>query len=235
MSSFRDLLVFAAERAADHHEKVVGGPVFPDRIDLEAVRAALGALGPGPVPAAQVVEQLADAVEPALVGTTGPRYFGFVVGGALDAATAADILTTGWDQPAFNAVTSPAAAVVEEVAGTWLKELLGLPAAASFGFVTGGQAANTVSLAAARHHVLAQAGWDVEQQGLTGRTAGAGGGQRRTARHHRPGPAPAGSGRRRAGAGGHRRPGGHRRRRPRARPGAAGPPVPRSCASRPAT
>src|SRR3712207_8109620 len=63
---------------------------------------------------------------------------------------------------------SPAAAVVEEVTGEWLKELLGLPASASFGFVTGGQAANTVSLAAARHHVLAQAGWDVERDGLVG-------------------------------------------------------------------
>src|SRR5207302_10590106 len=99
--------------------------------------------------------------------TTGPRYFGFVVGGALDAASAADILTTGWDQPAFNAVTSPAAAVVEDVAGTWLKELLGLPAHASFGFVTGGQAANTVWLAAARHPVRPAAGWHVDYRGLS--------------------------------------------------------------------
>ena len=105
---------------------------------------------------------------PAWLPPRGPRYFGFVVGGALDAATAADILTAGWDQPAFNAVTSPAAAVVEDIAGGWLRELLGLPAGASFGFVTGGQGANTVALAAARHHVLAQAGWDVEQRGLPG-------------------------------------------------------------------
>jgi glutamate/tyrosine decarboxylase-like PLP-dependent enzyme len=78
------------------------------------------------------------------------------------------VLTTGWDQNAFNAVTSPAAAVVEEVAGGWLKDLLGLPAGASFGFVTGGQAGNTVCLAAARHRVLAEAGWDVERDGLHG-------------------------------------------------------------------
>jgi glutamate/tyrosine decarboxylase-like PLP-dependent enzyme len=89
----------------------------------------------------------------------------------LDAATAADFLTVGWDQPAFNGVTSPGAAVVEDVAGTWLKELLGLPAGASFGFVTGGQAANTVALAAARHHVLQAAGWDVEQRGRRGTPA----------------------------------------------------------------
>ena len=121
-------------------------------------------------PAAAVAE-LASAVAPGLVATTGPRYFGFVVGGALDAATAADVLAVAWDQPAFNAVTSPAAAVVEDVAGAWLTELLGLPGTASSGFVTGAQGANTVGLAAARHRVLADAGWDVEQDGLVGAPA----------------------------------------------------------------
>ena len=168
MASFRDLLTGAASRAADHREQVDERPVFPSGVDLDAVRANLGSMGDGPTPAAVVIDELANAVEPALVCTTGPRYFGFVVGGALEAATAADVLTSGWDQPAFNAVTSPAAAVVEDVAGGWLKELLGLPAGASFGFVTGGQGANTVALAAARHHVLADAGWDVEQHGLLG-------------------------------------------------------------------
>ena len=168
MASFRDLLTGAASRAADHREQVDERPVFPSGVDLDAVRANLGSMGDGPTPAAVVIDELANAVEPALVCTTGPRYFGFVVGGALEAATAADVLTSGWDQPAFNAVTSPAAAVVEDVAGGWLKELLGLPAGASFGFVTGGQGANTVALAAARHHVLANAGWDVEQHGLLG-------------------------------------------------------------------
>jgi glutamate/tyrosine decarboxylase-like PLP-dependent enzyme len=107
-------------------------------------------------------------VPPGLVASAGPRYFGFVTGGSLPAATAADLLVTGWDQLAFNPVSSPASAVVEEVAGGWLKEVLGLPASASVGFVTGGQGANTVALAAARHHVLAQAGWDVEGNGLIG-------------------------------------------------------------------
>ena len=80
--------------------------------------------------------------------STGPRYFGFVIGGALDAATCADMLTAGWDQNAFNSTSSPAAAIAEEVAGVWLKDLLGLPEPVSFGLVTGGQAANTVGLAA---------------------------------------------------------------------------------------
>jgi glutamate/tyrosine decarboxylase-like PLP-dependent enzyme len=168
MGSLRDLLTDAAGRAADHREKASARPVFPSNADLDAVRKALGSLPGGPTPPSVVIEELVGAVEPALVATTGPRYFGFVVGGALDAATAADILTIGWDQPAFNRFTSPAAAVVEEVAGAWLKELLGLPAGASFGFVTGGQGANTVSLAAARNQVLSEIGWDVEQRGLLG-------------------------------------------------------------------
>jgi glutamate/tyrosine decarboxylase-like PLP-dependent enzyme len=101
------------------------------------MRTALGTLSDGPIPADVVIDELADAVEPALVSSTGPRYFGFVVGGALEAATAADVLTSGWDQLAFNAVSSPAAAVVEDIVGIWLKELLCLPAGESFGFVTG--------------------------------------------------------------------------------------------------
>ncbi len=168
MTELHELLAWAATRAADYRQAVGSRPVFPDLAGLATARHALGELGPAPRPAKQVVEELADAVEPLLVGTTGPRYFGFVVGGSLDAATAADVLTAGWDQLAFNSFTSPGAALVEDITGTWLKELLGLPAQASFGFVTGGQAANTVGLCAARHYVLAQAGWDVEDRGLLG-------------------------------------------------------------------
>ncbi|WP_414939617.1 pyridoxal phosphate-dependent decarboxylase family protein [Amycolatopsis sp. cmx-11-51] len=166
MSELRGLLADVAARVAGYRESVADGPVFPD--DTAGVREKLGELPEKPAPPAEVIRRLADAVEPALVATTGPRYFGFVTGGALDAATAADMLATGWDQPAFNTVTSPAAAIVEEVAGEWLKDVLGLPSTTSFGFVTGGQGANTVCLAAARHHVLAQAGWDVERRGLNG-------------------------------------------------------------------
>ena len=163
-----DVVLQAAARAARYRAEVGAHPVFPLDADLSRMRAALGALPEDPMPPAAVVSELADAVEPGLVATTGPRYFGFVVGGSLDAAAAADVLAVAWDQPAFNALTSPAAAVVEEVAGDWLKDVLGLPAPASVGFVTGGQGANTVCLAAARHHVLAGAGWDVERGGLAG-------------------------------------------------------------------
>jgi glutamate/tyrosine decarboxylase-like PLP-dependent enzyme len=167
MPDLRELFMSTAARAADYRERVGGLPVFPTA-DLEALRAALGSMRDEPTPANIVIEELASIVEPALVASTGPRYFGFVIGGALDAASAADMLTTGWDQNAFNTISSPGAALVEDVAGTWLKELLGLPSAASFGFATGGQGANTISLAAARHHVLAKADWDVEQDGLLG-------------------------------------------------------------------
>ncbi len=158
----------AATQAADHRERAVDRPVFPVDGDLDQARARLGALADEPTPAEAALDQLVAAMEPLIVVSTGPRYFGFVTGGALEAASAADVLTTGWDQLAFNATSSPAAALVEEVAGGWLKELLGLPSAASFGFATGAQGASTVCLAAARHWALAQAGWDVERDGLAG-------------------------------------------------------------------
>lgn len=168
MDSLRDLLVSVAERSAAYRAGVAECRVFPLNADLDALRGSLGELRDEPLDAASVVDLLVDAVEPALVASTGPRYFGFVIGGALDAATAADMLSIGWDQNAFNAFTSPASAIVEEVVGVWLKDLLQLPPGASFGFVPGGQVANTVSLAAARHHVLAEVGYDVEELGLTG-------------------------------------------------------------------
>ena len=168
MADLTDLLVDAARRAAGYRAAAAYGPVVPGADVADAVRAALGPLRQDPADPAAVVEELVAAVEPGLVASTGPRYFGYVIGGAVEAATAADVLAAGWDQCAFNGVSSPAAAVVEEVAADWLKDLLGLPPGASVGFVTGGQGANTVALAAARHRVLADVGWDVEQDGLVG-------------------------------------------------------------------
>jgi glutamate/tyrosine decarboxylase-like PLP-dependent enzyme len=168
MDDLRALLLHAAGVAADHLENRDLLPVFPTDRALADARVALGSLDDRGVDAAVAVDQLAAAVSPALVASTGGRYFGFVIGGALPGALGADVLTAAWDQNAYNRLSSPVAAVVEDVAGEWLKELLGLPTAASFGFVTGAQAANTVAIAAARHHVLAQAGWDVERHGLLG-------------------------------------------------------------------
>ena len=127
-----------------------------------------GPLPDGPADPAEVVAQLAKLADDGLVASAGPRYFGFVVGGSLPAALAADWLAAAWDQNAGLFALGPAAATVEEVAAGWLTDLLGLPATVTTGFVTGGQMANVTGLAAARHHVLAAAGWDVERDGLAG-------------------------------------------------------------------
>ena len=162
------LLTRVCSYVAEYRRTVPLRPVVP-ALDLDAVRAAIGGpLPESPTPAADVIDQLIAGVDPAVVASAGPRYFGFVTGGALDAPTAADVLATGWDQLAYNHLSSPSSAVVEEIAGGWLAELLGLPGAVSVGFVTGAQGANTVCLAAARHRVLARVGWDVEGDGLTG-------------------------------------------------------------------
>jgi len=143
-------------------ERPVGG-----RASLEELRAALG--GPLPeegVDPRRVVEELARGAERGLVASAGPRYFGFVVGGSLPAALGADWLASAWDQNGGLYVLAPAAAVVEDVATTWLLDLLGLPKGCSVGFVTGCQMANYTGLIAARHAVLRREGWDVEEAGL---------------------------------------------------------------------
>ncbi len=143
-------------------------PVWPTTT-LDELRAALGGPLPAdPIDSADVIDALAGAAEPGIVTTTGPRYFGFVTGGALPATVAAEWLTAVWDQPASLYVMSPAAAVVEEVAAGWLIDVLGLPAGASVGFVTGCHMANFTALAAARHELLRRAGWDVEADGFQG-------------------------------------------------------------------
>jgi glutamate/tyrosine decarboxylase-like PLP-dependent enzyme len=139
------------------------------RADAAVVRDALGGALPehGEDPAA-VIEALATGAEPGLVATPGPRHFGFVIGGALPAALAADWLVSAWDQCAAFHSLSPAAAAIEQITSAWVLELLGLPESASVGFVTGGQGANTTCLAAARHAVFERAGWNVERDGLIG-------------------------------------------------------------------
>jgi glutamate/tyrosine decarboxylase-like PLP-dependent enzyme len=168
MSELRALLEQAAALAADFRESLSDRRVTAS-VSADELRAALdGPLPQGPTDPATVIRELATAAEPGLVASAGGRFFGFVIGGTVPASLAADVLTSGWDQNAGLYVAGPAASVVEEVAGRWLIELLGLPRDASFGFVTGGQTANFTALAAARHHVLAEAGWDVGRDGLTG-------------------------------------------------------------------
>jgi len=160
------------ERAAGLGREFLAGlaerPAAPP-VAVETLRRTLG----GPLPDAgedplAVVEALARGADPGIVASAGPRYFGFVTGGALPAAVAADWLTSAWDQNAWTYVASPAAAMVEEIAGSWLIELLGLPPSTSVGFTTGATMANFAALAAARNAVLARCGYDVEEQGLRG-------------------------------------------------------------------
>ena len=152
------------EYLASLDERHVGAVADASAI-AERLRQPLPDVGEDPT---AVVERLASAVDPGLVASAGPRYFGFVIGGALPAAAAADWLTTAWGQNAAVHALSPAAAAAEQVAGEWMLELLGLPAQASFGLPTGAGLGNAVGLAAARHRVLDRVGWDVEARGLYG-------------------------------------------------------------------
>ena len=117
------------------------------------------------MPANDVVRAIAAAAEPGLTANASGRFFAWVKGGALPAALATDIMCSAWDQNAVLASTSPAGAVLEEIAGQYLLEALGLPSDASYAFVTGCQMAHTTALAAARHGVLARQGWDGQQIG----------------------------------------------------------------------
>jgi glutamate/tyrosine decarboxylase-like PLP-dependent enzyme len=163
-----ELLRLTADEVGRFRAGLTDRPVTPVAAVDEVASALGGTLPDGPTAPVEVLRRLRDGADPGLMASAGPRFFGFVTGGALPAATAADMLAVGWDQCAFNPVLSPAAAAAEQVAGGWLKDLLGIPADASVGFVTGGQETNTVGLAAARHHLLQQAGWDVERDGLQG-------------------------------------------------------------------
>jgi len=168
MTDRRPLLHQAADLAADFLDRLPDRPVWPP-VDLDDLRRSLG----GPMPEqgedpGRVLEALATRAEPGLVGSAGPRYFGFVVGGGVPGALVADWLTSAWDQNAGLYALSPAAAVVEEVVAGWLVDLFGLPASSSVGFTTGATMANFTALAAARHRLLEDAGWNVEDDGLIG-------------------------------------------------------------------
>jgi glutamate/tyrosine decarboxylase-like PLP-dependent enzyme len=168
MSNLRSGLSDAVGIIGDYRESLSEAPVTPTASRAD-VRSSLSETIPDEgAPLQTVIDELVRVAAPGLMASAGPRYFGFVVGGSTDASMVADLIATGWDQVAFNEALSPAAMGFEDVAGGWLKDLLGIPKSASVGFVTGGQAANNVGLAAARWHVLRQHGWDVGLDGLNG-------------------------------------------------------------------
>jgi glutamate/tyrosine decarboxylase-like PLP-dependent enzyme len=159
-AAFRESLAFL-----DSQEVAAVGA----RVDAESLRARfLRPLHDEPVEPCQVIEGLARDVEGGILGTAGGRSFAWAIGGTLPAALAADWLTSAWDQNAALYACSPAASIVEEVVGVWLKDLLHIPQSASFALVTGCQMAHVTCLASARHSLLARRGWDVERRGLYG-------------------------------------------------------------------
>jgi xanthine/CO dehydrogenase XdhC/CoxF family maturation factor/glutamate/tyrosine decarboxylase-like PLP-dependent enzyme len=160
----------AADLAIAYREGLAERRVgVPEGVTQATLEAAFG----GPVPDAPtdprtVVADLARAADPGLIASAGPRYFGFVIGGSVPASLAADWLTSAWDQNGGLYASSPAAAVVEDVAGRWTVELLGLPPETSVGYATGATMANFTAVVAARHALLRSAGWNVEEDGLIG-------------------------------------------------------------------
>ena len=163
-----ELLEYTATRSRDYLAQVSHRRVAAEWTS-EELRGLLGRpLSAEGEPDPAIIESLAHAGDHATIASSGPRYFGFVVGGNLPAALAADWLVSTWDQNGAIYAMSPLAAVVEEITAGWLREIAGLAASMSVGFTTGCQMASFTGLAAARHRVLERAGWDVEVEGLCG-------------------------------------------------------------------
>jgi glutamate/tyrosine decarboxylase-like PLP-dependent enzyme len=162
------ILDLAAAHAVKYLEALDSRPIAT-AATVEELRQLLARPFPetGMAPETVVNELVRDA-ERGILGSSNARFFGWVIGGTLPVAIAADWLTSTWDQNGASNLTSPAEAVVEEICGEWAKELLGIPGSASFAFVTGCQMAHTTALAAARHKLFQDRGWDVERLGLAG-------------------------------------------------------------------
>lgn len=160
------------KRALDHADAFLRA--LPDRhvgpraSRQELVDALAGPLSDDGQDPALVLDSLASQGERGAMGSAAPRFFGFVIGGSLPVTVATDWLVTAWDQNAGLYAASPVTSVIEDVARGWLLDLFGLPSTASVGFTTGGQMSNFTCLAAARHAVLRDAGWNVEVEGLHG-------------------------------------------------------------------
>ncbi len=162
------LLEETAERAARYIAVVRERPVAPTAAAIAGLAALGGPLPEHPMDPSAVLALLDDAGSPATVASTGGRYFGFVTGGSLPAALAANWLAGTWDQNAAMQVMSPVAAKLEDIVLEWMIDLLHLPAGSGAGFVTGTTMANFSAIAAARTALLQRAGWNVEEDGLFG-------------------------------------------------------------------
>lgn len=164
----REVLDEAVLRARRYLESLDDRAVAPDAAAVDALKRLDEPLPAGGCAAKEVLALLDDVVSPATMAMAGPRFFGFVIGGALPVTVASNWLATAWDQNAALQPATPGVSAVEQVALRWLLEILDLPRQSAGAFVTGGTVANFTALAAARHRVLANAGWDVEADGLIG-------------------------------------------------------------------
>jgi glutamate/tyrosine decarboxylase-like PLP-dependent enzyme len=167
----RELLHSVARRAARYLEDIQERRVSPSADAVRALAQFHEPLPDGPTAPEDVIRMLDEVGSPATMGIAGPRFFGFVIGGSLPAALAANWLASAWDQNAGLFAATPISATLEEVSLRWLLDALALPATCGGAFVTGATVANFTALAAARHAVLARVGWDVEARGLFGAPA----------------------------------------------------------------
>jgi len=164
----KQLIRDAGNHAANYVAALPEKRVFPSPSALEHLARLSRPLQDQPLDPAEVLDELNAVGSPAAVASAGRRYFGFVVGGSLPAALAANILAAAWDQNAVLEISSPIGAALEKVCRGWLTSLFALPEQTEIGFVTGATMANFTGLAAARHALLRTRGWDVEADGLFG-------------------------------------------------------------------
>jgi glutamate/tyrosine decarboxylase-like PLP-dependent enzyme len=162
----REVLNRAHEIASRYLDDVATRHVGGTATRQQLLEALGGPLPQSPSDPLAVLEELVERADPGIVASTGPRYFGFVTGGAVPVTVAADWLGSAWDQNACLYVLAPAVAVMEDIVAGWILELLDLPRQAGVGFVSGCHLANFTCLAAARHEVLRRVGWNVETHGL---------------------------------------------------------------------
>jgi glutamate/tyrosine decarboxylase-like PLP-dependent enzyme len=164
----RSLLETTARRAIQYLETLGDRSVAPSEEAVNGLARLDERLPAGLSDAGDVVRMLDEIASPATMAMAGPRFFGFVIGGALPVTLAANWLASAWDQNSALYRSTPGTAYLEQVALRWLLELLELPPESAGAFVTGATVANFTALAAARHTVLKQAGWNVEADGLFG-------------------------------------------------------------------